>query len=170
MPNVHLTVYGTMQTQNYLVLPVSSHVVDSHPGKLNQPPGAQQFFLFHKCLRIYPEPGHGHAITCEHAVLSSKLRPLESILTHLSLDKFIPVVVWERAARKIGSFVNYIKKKAFQNFLVSLLLTIKSCFLYLRTVYSGLICPTGPWCHHPQVAQWCRGHQIPAFSQVLSLF
>lgn len=62
-----LIMYFTMQTQSCLVPPVSSHVVDSHPGRLNRHPGVQRFFLCHKCLHIYPEPGHRHYITHYHA-------------------------------------------------------------------------------------------------------
>ena len=55
--------YYTMQTQSCLVPPVSSRVVDSHPGRLNRLPGVQRFFLYHKCLRTYPEPGRRHFIS-----------------------------------------------------------------------------------------------------------
>lgn len=63
-----LNVYYTMQTQSCLVPPVSSHVADSRPVRLNQHPGAQQFFLCHRCLHTYPEPGHRHNTPHEPAL------------------------------------------------------------------------------------------------------
>lgn len=87
-----------MQTQSCLVPPVSSHVVDSRLGRLNQLPGVQQFFLCHRCLHTYPVPKQKditYTLTCSMGLI---LKPTKSKTTHLSFDKFIPIIVWEGAA------------------------------------------------------------------------
>lgn len=115
MSNVsHCTssLYHTRQTPSCLVPPVSSHVVDSHPGRLSPRPAVQRFFLFHKCLRTYPEPGRRHFITHKHTLNRAHFKTPPKKPTHLSLDKFIPIVVWERAVEQKGQqFMNSIEKQ-----------------------------------------------------------